>query len=111
MSVTNDVVRKISEVKIKFWGMKVLWRRERRYVAIPNMEVWLRLAPDVPDGWSFADVGFMSSCHRGILLLIRMLVETISSKPDYFDIQSMQNPSHLGGARAKFILLVASIDI
>jgi len=58
VSVTNDVVRKISEVKIKFWGMKVLWRRERRYVAIPNMEVWLRLAhlaPDVPDGWSFAD--------------------------------------------------------
>ena len=39
--------------------MKVLWCRERRYVAIPNMEVWLRLArlaPDVPDGWSFADV-------------------------------------------------------
>ena len=39
--------------------MKVLWRRERRYVTIPNMEVWLRLArlaPDVPDGWSFADV-------------------------------------------------------
>ena len=38
--------------------MKVLWRRERRYVAIPNMEVWLRLArlaPDVPDRWSFAD--------------------------------------------------------
>ena len=60
MSVINDVVRKVSEVRIKFWGMKVLWRRERRYVAIPNMEVWLRLArlaPDVPDGWSFADAG------------------------------------------------------
>ena len=40
--------------------MKFLWRRERHYVAIPDMAVWLRLArlaPDVLDGWSFADVG------------------------------------------------------
>ena len=46
--------------------MKVLWRRERRYVAIPNMEVWLRLArlaPDVPDGWSFADVTARLDAH------------------------------------------------
>ena len=48
----------LSRVRTKFWDMKMLWRHERRYVAIPNMEVWLRLAhlaPDVPDGWSFAD--------------------------------------------------------
>ena len=48
----------LSRVRTKFWDMKMLWRRECRYVAIPNMEVWLhlaRLAPDVPDGWSFAD--------------------------------------------------------
>jgi hypothetical protein len=37
---------------------KCLWNRERHYVAIPNMAVWLRLArlaPDVPDGCTFAD--------------------------------------------------------
>jgi len=54
-----DVVRKLSEGRTKFWGVKFLWRRERRYVAIQNMEVWkrlARLAPDVPDGWSFPDV-------------------------------------------------------
>ena len=48
----------LSRVRTKFWDMKMLWHRERRYVTIPNMEVWLRLArlaPDVPDGWSFAD--------------------------------------------------------
>ena len=35
-----DVTRKHSEVRTEFWGMKFLWRRERRYVAIPNVEVW-----------------------------------------------------------------------
>ena len=59
VSVTKNVVRESSEVRIKFWSMKNLWRRERHYVAILNMEVWLclaRLVPDVPDGWSFPDV-------------------------------------------------------
>ena len=54
----------LSRVRTKFWDMKMLWRRERRYVAIPNMEVWLRLAhlaPDMPDGWSFADGGRLCS--------------------------------------------------
>jgi hypothetical protein len=58
VSVTKNVIRESSEVRIKFWSMKNLWRRERQYVAILNMEVWLRLArlaPDVPDGWSFPD--------------------------------------------------------
>jgi len=58
VSVTNDVIENFSGVRIKFWHMKVLWHRKRRYVAIPNMEVWLhlvRLVPDVPDGWNFAD--------------------------------------------------------
>jgi hypothetical protein len=44
--------------RINFWDVKCVWRRERRYVTIPNMAVWERLArlvPDVPDGWSFAD--------------------------------------------------------
>jgi hypothetical protein len=60
VSVTKNVIRESSEVRIKFWSMKNLWRRERQYVAILNMEVWLRLArlaPDVPDGWSFPDAG------------------------------------------------------
>ena len=67
----------LSRVRTKFWDMKMLWRRERRYVAIPNMEVWLRLArlaPDVPDGWSFADaegmLGVMSTIYRSTLELI-----------------------------------------
>jgi hypothetical protein len=40
--------------------MKDLWRRDRHYVATPNMEVWERLvclAPDAPDGWSFPNEG------------------------------------------------------
>jgi hypothetical protein len=28
----------LSGVRINFWVVKFLWRRERRYV--PNMEVW-----------------------------------------------------------------------
>ena len=59
----------LSRVRTKFWDMKMLWCRERRYVAIPNMEVWLRLArlaPDVPDGWSFADG---SSCITSLAIL------------------------------------------
>ena len=50
---------KLSGVRTEFWDMKILWNCERHYVAIPNMEVWqrlARLAPDVPDGWSFPDV-------------------------------------------------------
>ena len=46
-------------IRNHFWDAKILWRRERRYVAIPNMEAWerlVRLAPDLPDGWSFPDV-------------------------------------------------------
>ena len=66
-----NVARKLSEGRIKFWGMKFLWRRERRYVAILNMEVWkclARLAPDVPDGWSFPDgMWAMPMLHRFIL--------------------------------------------
>jgi len=56
-SETIYVARKLSGVRINFWGMKLLWRRERHYVAIPVMAVWqrlARLAPDEPDGWSFA---------------------------------------------------------
>jgi hypothetical protein len=51
--------RNFSGIKKNFWGMKILWYRERHYVAIPYMAVWYRLArlaPDVPDGWSFPDV-------------------------------------------------------
>jgi hypothetical protein len=49
---------KFPGVRIDFWGMKSLWRRDRHYVARPNMEVWQRLAcpaPDAPDEWSFPD--------------------------------------------------------
>ena len=35
-----DVARKVSKVRTEFWDLKILWRRERQYVAIPNMEVW-----------------------------------------------------------------------
>jgi len=45
-------------IRNHFWDVKYFWRRERQYVAIPNMEAWerlARLAPDVPDGWSFPD--------------------------------------------------------
>ena len=48
----------------------MLWHRKRRYVAILNMEVWLRLArlaPDVPDGWSFADE---HDIPRGVIVFI-----------------------------------------
>ena len=58
------VARKFSEVRTEFWGMKILWRRDRHYVATPNMEVWQRLeclAPDAPDEWSFPDVCFQIS--------------------------------------------------
>jgi hypothetical protein len=56
-SETIDVARKLSGLRINFWGMKLLWRRERQYVAIPVMAVWQRPdMPDEPDGWSFADV-------------------------------------------------------
>ena len=57
-SKTNSTARKFSGVRIDFWGVKFLWRRDRHYVATPNMEVWQRLAclaPDAPDGWSFPD--------------------------------------------------------
>ena len=40
-------------IRNHFWDVKILWCRERRYVAIPNMEAWERLvhlAPDLPDG-------------------------------------------------------------
>jgi len=66
---TVVVTRKSSEVRTEFWGMKFLWRRDRQYVATPNMEVWQRLAclaPDAPDGWSFPDVKVMkTSCGGG----------------------------------------------
>jgi hypothetical protein len=44
---------------VYFLGLRAGILMERHYVAIPNMEVWYclpRLAPDVPDGWSFPDV-------------------------------------------------------
>ena len=43
----------------QFWGVKILWRRERHYVTIPVMAVWEHLAclaPDIPERWTFADV-------------------------------------------------------
>jgi len=48
-----------SGIIMKFWRVKLLWNRERHYVATPNMAVWkrlARLAPDAPDTLSFADV-------------------------------------------------------
>ena len=57
-SQSKNTARKISVVRIKFWGVKILWLRDHHYVAIPDMEVWrrlARLAPDLPDGWTFPD--------------------------------------------------------
>ena len=54
-----DIARIFFGVRTNFWCVKLLWRRERHYVAIPYMAVWKRLAclaPDAPDGLSFADV-------------------------------------------------------
>jgi len=68
--------------------MKVLWRRERRYVAIPNMEVWLRLArlaPDVPDGWSFADVlrdPPIVDCHCSLLSIQHLHILHLNRSDD-----------------------------
>jgi hypothetical protein len=61
--------RKNLSIRIRNWGMKFLWDRERHYVTIPYMAVWhrlARLAPDVPDGWSFPDVmsQSFSSTHK-----------------------------------------------
>jgi hypothetical protein len=42
-AIPNYIARKLSGVRIDFWGMKHLWRRDRHYVATPNMEVWQRL--------------------------------------------------------------------
>ena len=53
-----DIARIFLGVRTNFWCVKLLWRRERHYVAIPYMAVWKRLAclaPDAPDGLSFAD--------------------------------------------------------
>jgi len=61
--------------------MKNLWRRERHYVAILNMEVWLRLArlaPDVPDGWSFPDK--FESNDRATYNIVRLISGDIIQK-------------------------------
>jgi hypothetical protein len=56
------VARKLYGIRIDLWRLKILWHRERHYVTIPEMAVWQRLAclaPDLPDGWSFADVSLL----------------------------------------------------
>jgi hypothetical protein len=69
-SEMSYVARKYFGIRINFWGVKFLWHRERHYVAIPYMAVWLSLAclaPDMPDGWSFADANDWSS-HQNIFV-------------------------------------------
>ena len=59
---SKNTARKFSAVRIKFWSVKIFWLRDRHYVAIPDMEVWQRLArlvPDPPDGWTFPDVSYI----------------------------------------------------
>lgn len=54
-----NTARKLSGIRINFWGAKLLQHRERRYVAIPKMAVserLARLAPDAQDGLSFSGV-------------------------------------------------------
>jgi hypothetical protein len=71
------VAREFSGIRINFWVMKILWHRERHYVAIPEMAVWQPLAclaPDLPDGWSFADVDCQWQLSCPCVLVLSVLI-------------------------------------
>ena len=74
----------------------MLWHRERRYVAIPNMEVWLHLAhlaPDVPDGWSFADaIKFKGMYMQNSTARSRIHACAGGSNKDQLNTMSVEDP-------------------
>jgi hypothetical protein len=67
-----DIARIFFGIRTNFWCVKLLWHRERHYVAIPYMAVWKCLACLAPDahGLIFADAARHSSLGLSPLTLI-----------------------------------------